>query len=1053
MNQGRTTKDMSTVMNLHEKHFILEKGMLQRKCIIGVNGIIILMAVMICFGLAGNVSAKSGKIVGKIVDKATGEPLIGASVQVVGTNLGAAANVDGDFVVNRVPEGTYTLMVFSIGYVKTEIDDVKIESDGSLELNVTLQSSVQETGTKIKVTARALQNTEANLLRARAKSPGISDAISAQAMSRAGAGDAAAAVERVTGASSDGGKVYIRGLGGRYGNSTLNGALIPTPDPEGNSVQMDLFQSNLLDNIRVEKTFTPDKAGNFSGGSVDLRTKELPEQMTLSFSSSVKYNTEASLNDNFLAAPRSRTDWIGIDDGMRDVPGLIEEYYNTDSLSMPNLSNAQGNPATAERLDDLSNQFTSTMNPKKRRSPLDQSYAFSFGNSYNAFDRPLGILASLTYNSSYKYYDDGLTGRYTLTGLNASSLDKDYLLQDTRGTEKVSWGGLIAANYSLHQNHKLSTRFLYTREAEQSAEYILGEVQKDQIVLEDGKLYETRNIKYVEQEVKSLQLNGEHFFKPFKIEWQGSVTSSGRDEPDIRDFSNEIAVTAANDDSENTMVFSDTEGDTTLAVLAYNMNGNLYPMPSHYYREISEDNYEGRLDVEFPLTKLNGSDLKLKMGASYLENSRDVREQYYKFRLGTTIQNWNGDPDFYFSDDWLGIIEFDSTVSYDAVFGWYYYDWNNDGTVDDSLQVDIYTGEVDTVRVDTTVDYNITFGSYIAEETSESNNYVGEQRVRAGYLMTDFNVLPKLRFVGGVRLENTQMSLSGNAESIDTLKGDLIYENDYLPSASLTYSVTDEMNLRLAYGKTLARPTIRELSPMTTYDFVKGYIYIGNTSLDRTLIDNYDFRWEWFTGPGKILAVSGFYKKFKNPIERTIINNNNNVKYKNVDKASVYGIEFEARENLGTLLPSLGNFNIEGNLALINSEVALSEFELNNRRYFDSAASDTRPLQGQSKYIVNLNLNYNNFRSGTDITLLYNIFGERLTEVSEGGTPDVYEQARPDLDLNLSQRIFSGLRFKASVKNILDNDVEKVIHFKGNDYIVAKYSRGISFSVGLSYSL
>ncbi len=1014
-----------------------------------------LIILFIVFGSFEPAFAKSGKITGQVVDKGTGEPIIGATIQIVGTTMGAAADVDGNYVIAKVEPGTYTLMVSAIGYGTIEINQVEVKEDHSLPVNIGLQSQVQETGTKIKVTAKALRNTEANLLRERAKSPSISDAISSEAMSRSGSGDAAEAVERVTGATVDGGIVYVRGLGGRYGSSKLNGAAIPAPNPEGNAVQMDLFPTNLLDNVSVEKTFTPDKAGNFSGGSVDLRTKDLPEELTMSFSSSIKYNSLSSLNDDFLAAPRSSTDWLAFDDGMRDIPAA----FQSDSVSIPPLGNAQTDPEAAYRLDSLSKQFKSAMKPTKRESPLNQSYAFSFGNSYDFLSRPLGILASLSYGTEYSYYDDGKTGRYTLTGGTGTTLEKDFLLDEVKGVEKVSWGGLLSANYSLHQNHKISSRFLYTREGEQTAQHISGEVNKDGLTASNLRLFETRNIRYTEQDVLSSQLSGEHFLRPFKLDWQGSFTTSDRNEPDVRDFSNEINLQVDSIIFNIDQTSGDTlSADTVRSVSGYTVGSGLYPAPTHYYRSISEENYEGQIDLEFPLAKLNGGDFKVKVGTSYLENSRDVREKLYKFYYGQATGSYNGDPDWYFSDEWMGIRGFDSTISME-VFYRYDYIYDGQGNIIDStihFEFDPFTGEIsfDTLYIDTTINYDIDFGGYVFERTAtNTNNFTGEKNIFATYAMVDFNILPRLRMVGGARLESTEMTIKGTAAVLDTLTGKLIDEDDWLPSVNLTYSATDKMNVRLAYGKTLARPSIRELSPMVTYEFTRGAIYVGNTALERTLIDNYDFRWEWFTAPGEILAVSTFYKHFKNPIERTIISNNNEVKYKNVDKARVYGAEFEVRENLGRLVRGLHNFNVEGNLSVIKSEVKLSEFELLTRRQFDSTASDTRPLQGQSEYIVNFNLNYNNYRTGTDITLLYNVFGERLTEVSEGGAPDVFEQPRADLDFTLSQKLMAGLKLKGSVKNILGTDLRKVIHYKGTDYTFASYSRGTSYSIGLSYSL
>jgi TonB-dependent receptor len=971
--------------------------------------IVLLVALLTITGLlASDASAKSGKIIGNIVDSETGQPLIGASVYIKDTKMGAATDLDGNYVINRVPPGQYIVIVSSIGYDQVTVEEVLIAEGESFPLNVTMQPKQLE-GEKIVVKAKALQNTEANLLRQRQKSITVSDAISAEAISRAGSSDAADAMTKVTGASVVGGKfVYIRGLGGRYGNARLNGTMIPTPDPEQQSVPMDLFPTNLLDNVVIEKTFTPDKPGNFSGGSVDLRTKDLPDALTLSLSASASYNENATFNSNFLSAPRGSRDWLAYDDGMRDIPTPLEN----DETNIPTLTEAINDIDSALALEDLTRAFTSTMKPIKREAPLNQSYAFSFGNSYILGDRPLSLLTSLTYNHSYSYYDDGKAGRWTLSGGNASVLSKDYLLDDYKGTEEVLWGGLLSLNYPVHQNHKFSTRYIYNRQGKHEARFLVGEVPKDAIV--GDQWFEHRAIQYKAQTVGSLQLEGEHYLKPLRLDWKAALTESTRNEPDLRNFSDDVNQFVEDIDPET--------GDTTYSY-AYYVSQNYYSLPIRFYRDIKESNREGQLDINFPITKMNGQDLKLSFGTSYLRLKREVAETKFLFQNSATAIQLRGDstnpdeadPNSYFGDDVVGFI--DSTQS------GYPPRWH----------------------------YNI--GTVVIRSLDPRNNYDGQQEVFALYGMYNMRILPDLNFVGGVRYETTEMSISDALVDTAEINLGLIDEDNWLPSVSLTYNPIENMNFRLAYGRTLARPTIRELSPMMTQDFDKGFIFIGNPDLVHTLIDNYDLRWEWFTGPGEILAVSGYYKRFRDPIERTIISNNFEVKYKNVPRASVYGVELEIRESLGLLAAPLRNFSIEGNLTLTKSKVNIGDYELNIRRHFDSTASATRELQGQSSYLLNLNLSYSSYNSGTSAALLYNVFGDRLSEVSEGGTPDVYERSRPQLDFTLSQKILGGLTFKISAKNLLDSKVRKTIEYKGVEYIFQEYSKGRSFSFGLSYKI
>ena len=261
------------------------------------------------------------------------------------------------------------------------------------------------------------------------------------------------------------------------------------------------------------------------------------------------------------------------------------------------------------------------------------------------------------------------------------------------------------------------------------------------------------------------------------------------------------------------------------------------------------------------------------------------------------------------------------------------------------------------------------------------------------------------------------------------------------------------MNLRLACARTLARPTFREISPFASFDFKGGTTFLGNPDLKRTLIDNLDLRWEWFSRPGEIYAVSAFWKDFHDPIEVTIIDENYNIQWKNVDEAKVIGLEFEVRKGMDIISSRLSNFMIGGNLSLIRSSVGIDSVELNQERATMPDASSTREFQGQSPYLLNVNLTYDNFDLGIVTSLYYNIFGKRLAAVSLGGTPDVYEQPAETLSFSFSKRFGQHLTLKFSGKNLLDTRLKQVHEYKGKEYIYSEFGRGRSFSVGLKCDL
>jgi TonB-dependent receptor len=319
--------------------------------------------------------------------------------------------------------------------------------------------------------------------------------------------------------------------------------------------------------------------------------------------------------------------------------------------------------------------------------------------------------------------------------------------------------------------------------------------------------------------------------------------------------------------------------------------------------------------------------------------------------------------------------------------------------------------------------------------------------------MIDIPITERLQFIGGFRRESTKMDVD-QPRNFDPNVEDtvLIDEVDWLPSVNLRYRLLTNMNLRFAYGRTLARPNLREMAPFASDEHVGGYKYEGNAGLTYTKIKNYDMRWEWFTQPGEVLAVSAFYKRLKNPIEVVVLNVNGDVQPQNVDKATVYGLEFEWRTGLDLINESLSNFKFGGNLTLVHSVVDISEDELDDIRVFDSTWT-TRELQGQSPYLINLDLTYIHPKNGLTTSFLYNVFGERYVVNGLDATPDIYEQPEHQLDFTMTMPLWTGVTVKIGAQNLLNERTRWIHKYKGKEYVHQEFGKGRSISFGMSYSL
>jgi TonB-dependent receptor len=950
----------------------------------------IVCVIIIGFETASMAQAGIGKVAGSIIDSETGEPIPGATIFLEKTTMGTSSDLDGHFAINRVPVGEYTLAVSMIGYAKTFVNSVIVTENGIAKVSLSLKSDAIAVD-NIVVEAKSLQNTEAALLKERQKSNAVSDAISAEAFSKLGSGDAAEAMSRVTGASVVGGKyVLVRGLGDRYSNAQLNGAELPSADPDKKAFQMDLLPTNLLENIVTIKSFTPDQPGSFSGGIIDIGTKTYPESFTMKFSTSGSSIKGTTGDDHFLTYGGGDQDWLGMDDGGRDIPNELQDP----SVVIPDVGSTFRDSANAHELDRLSKSFNNTMGPTNKTAPWNRNFVFSMGNQASLFGRPFGYLGSLSYNRSYSSYENGKYEKWILTSTveHADSLAYLSKLIDNQGTDEVLWGGLAMTSFKPHPRHEIAANFLYTQSGESSARYLTG-VSPDK--LPEDALYETRVLKYTERNLQSFQLRGQHSLKDIlglEMEWMGSMSKNTQDEPDMRFFSNHLYIQDYGTYAETTYAIGRSYG---------------YTPPERYFRNLKEDNSQFDVKFSLPFRQWSGLSSKFKFGGSYNEKDREFRERIFEYQNGNYNQyGYDGDPYDYFDDTNVGIM--------DSTNGFY------------------------------------RFANYIVETTAERGNYDGHQYIGAGYAMVEMPLSRKLRFAGGVRAENTHIDVVTHDT---TLAQGRLRNYDNLPSANLIYQLSGDMNLRAAYGRTLARPTFRELAPYASWEFVNGYYFIGNADLKRTLIDNYDMRWEWFIRPGEIYAVSGFFKEFHSPIERAIKNENGEIGYQNVDYGQVYGVELELRRKLDRIHRLLGNFQLGANISFTHSRVTIPEAEMNGIRAADSTADNHRPLWGQSPYIVNVDLAYDNLKTRTSATISYNIAGKRLSEVSLGGTPDVYELPSPTLNFILTQELLYKFSVKFSARNMLGSDVHKVHQFKGNDYTFQQYERDRSFSIGISYDI
>ena len=459
-----------------------------------------------------NVNGQTGKIAGTIMDGEFNEPMAFANVLIKNTTKGTTSDFDGKYSID-VEAGNYSLVFSYIGYQTIEISDVVVKSNDEVIVDVTLNTNSLET---VVITTTVRKNTESAILDLQKKSITLLDGLSAQSIKSSGASNIASAVKNVPGVSIQGGKyVYVRGLGDRYTKSILNGVDIPGLDPDRNTIQMDIFPTNILDNIIVVKSAAAEYPADFTGGVIDIVTKDFPTKANYTISTGFGYNPDMHFNDNYLNYSGSNTDFLGFDDGMRNIP--VNRY--------------QVIPGTFDNstvLSNMTNVFNKELMAKQANSGANFNFGFTAGNQFDVGDDKLGYQLSFSYKNKTQFYDDRFDGTY-MRDQNNSSVNELVGTRTSEGVEgknTVLLSSLAGIVYK-RDNSKYKVNFLHIQNGESSA----GLYDQQIAQAAGGSGFEPIKkdaLLYTERSITNLLFEGNHSFDDanWKLNWKVSPTLS-----------------------------------------------------------------------------------------------------------------------------------------------------------------------------------------------------------------------------------------------------------------------------------------------------------------------------------------------------------------------------------------------------------------------------------------------------------------------------------------------------------------------------------------------
>jgi hypothetical protein len=657
-------------------------------------------------------------------------------------------------------------------------------------------------------------------------------------------------------------------------------------------------------------------------------------------------------------------------------------------------------------------------------APANFGLGLSTGNSWGINDAggKFGILFAGGYKNEHQ------TNRelVRLFGLRDGVPDIESPRVDLESFKTVyttSYNGLLKLQLDANPNNRFALTGFYSREAQDETRDMYGEVRD----VSPGEYLNYTRLRYVMRSIASVQLTGKHKIPRaanLEIEYFGAFAQARRDDPALRE-----------------MLF---RYDNTQE--SYRIDSAAGPTGNQLFLGLVDNNENGGLDLTVPFRQWRGLDSKVEFGAWAEGKQRAFSAPRYDFAYasGVDIPFGRDNP---INDDTIG----------GGLSG------GNGGTRPFTLW----------------------------DRTRAQDGYEAWSRNLAGYVSLDLPFVNWFKISGGVRLESNVI----NVTPVDPYAGpddepfasSNLVDLDWLPAAAMIFSPqlpegAGDFNIRLTGTRTLARPEFRELAPFQFRDYVGGFTKQGWAELQSTKIWNADLRFEWFPRTSEVVAISGFFKQFQDPIEEVVgAGSNPAASFANADSALNGGVELEFRKAIDFLAPksavktrkTLRDISIGANFAYIYSQVQLGppchapgqESMLEGsipvegcRVEYQVSTSRERPLQGQAPWIANAFIDYDNSEVGTNLRLMYNAVGPYIAQVSGLGLPDIYQEPMHMLDFTASQRLLSYRRNDwGDLRNqlLLTFEVENMLNTRRyrtqGDQLVYSTRDGVSFTVGLTW--
>lgn len=451
-------------------------------------------------------------ITGTVIEESTGKPLPGVLVVIIGTKFSTLTDAEGKFYFRKMEAGQYILEFSLFSFSTKVVDEVVVVDKEATVLNVSLaeMNGVLDE-VVIKTTVKAKAESVQSLLTMQKNSIRVSDGISAESIKRTPDKTTSDVLKRISGTSIQDNKfVIIRGLNDRYNTTYLNGSPLPSTEPDKKAFSFDIFPANMLDNLLIHKTASPDLPGEFAGGVIDINTKSTPDKNFQSISVGAGYNTITTNKTKYQA---------------NDIKTGLPSYFpnSADFIALQNLKTE----TSIQQIATLAKNYQTDWTVDQGKFDPNTSLQFTLGRyfKFNG-EQSLGLLASVT-NNVTNVYGEGSLKEYETPGV----LSKNFK-NDNYRKQKLT-GAILNLSLKLDTNNRFSFKNLYSITSESRYTDRLGTKNAQDV---EPIMTSSTNRLFTQNKIYTGQLIGEHFLPESKIKlgWVGSYSNVQREIPSER---------------------------------------------------------------------------------------------------------------------------------------------------------------------------------------------------------------------------------------------------------------------------------------------------------------------------------------------------------------------------------------------------------------------------------------------------------------------------------------------------------------------------------------